>query len=271
MKLLLRSLVAFYRDDGSRHAGSIAYFFLMSFAPFCLLLVAIFGYFLGDNKEFYEFFAARLLRFFPEATSEISRGLTAIVTYRKIGVFTLIVYAFFSYLLYSSLEAAVHVIFQEKTKRSLLISVVMSFVMISFIALCITVSFAATSLIEVLKQAIITATGLQIGAIAGFLIRFVIPIMLVFIIVTTLYKFMPVRKTTLRSALKGGLFTAVFLEGARHLFTFYVVTAATQFGAIYGSLSSLVIFLLWIFYASCIFLIGAEMVEILTATRGKMR
>ena len=214
MKLLLRSLVAFYRDDGSRHAGSIAYFFLMSFAPFCLLLVAIFGYFLGDNKEFYEFFAARLLRFFPEATSEISRGLTAIVTYRKIGVFTLIVYAFFSYLLYSSLEAAVHVIFQEKTKRSLLISVVMSFVMISFIALCITVSFAATSLIEVLKQAIITATGLQIGAIAGFLIRFVIPIMLVFIIVTTLYKFMPVRKTTLRRCLKGeGCLRRFFLKG----------------------------------------------------------
>ena len=91
MKLILRSLVAFYRDDGPLHAGSIAYFFLMSFAPFCLLLIAIFGYFLGDNKEFYEFFATRLMRFFPEATSEISVGLAAIVTYRKIGILTLIV------------------------------------------------------------------------------------------------------------------------------------------------------------------------------------
>ena len=155
MKLILRSLVAFYRDDGPLHAGSIAYFFLMSFAPFCLLLIAIFGYFLGDNKEFYEFFATRLMRFFPEATSEISVGLAAIVTYRKIGILTLIVYAFFSYLLYSSLETAVHVIFQERAKRSRLVSVIMSFVMISLIAGFISVSFAATSAVEILKLAIL--------------------------------------------------------------------------------------------------------------------
>lgn len=267
MKLILRSLVAFYRDDGPLHAGSIAYFFLMSFAPFCLLLIAIFGYFLGDNKDFYEFFAARLIRFFPEATSEISMGLTAIVTYRKIGILTVIVYAFFSYLLYSSLETAVHVIFQEKAKRSRLVSVIMSFVMISFIAGFIIVSFAATSAIEILKLAIMDTTGLQIGILTSFLIRFLIPVLLVFIVVTTLYKFLPVRKTTLRSAFGGGLFTAILLEGARHLFTFYVVKTAAQFGAIYGSLSSLVIFLMWIFYAACIFLVGAEMVEMLDASK----
>lgn len=267
MKLILRSLVAFYRDDGPLHAGSIAYFFLMSFAPFCLLLIAIFGYFLGDNKEFYEFFATRLMRFFPEATSEISVGLAAIVTYRKIGILTLIVYAFFSYLLYSSLETAVHVIFQERAKRSRLVSVIMSFVMISLIAGFISVSFAATSAVEILKLAILDKMGLQIGIFTAFLIRFLIPILLVFIVVTTLYKFLPIKRTTLRSAVRGGLFTAIFLEAARHLFTFYVVKTAAQFGSIYGSLSSLVIFLLWIFYAACIFLVGAEMVEMLNASQ----
>ncbi|MBU2235044.1 MAG: YihY/virulence factor BrkB family protein [Proteobacteria bacterium] len=75
-----------------------------------------------------------------------------------------------------------------------------------------------------------------------------------------LYALLPVKKITLRNALCGGVFTALLLEAARHLFNLYVVNVATQIGAIYGSLSSFVIFLLWIYYSACIFLIGAEIV-----------
>ena len=103
-----------FKDDGPYHAGSIAYFFLLSFAPFCLLLIAIFGYFLGENKAFYAFFSARAMRFFPAATAGLSRGLATVVTYRKIGVYSLAVYAYFSFLLYRSLESAVHGIFGGK-------------------------------------------------------------------------------------------------------------------------------------------------------------
>jgi uncharacterized BrkB/YihY/UPF0761 family membrane protein len=35
----------------------------------------------------------------------------------------------------------------------------------------------------------------------------------------------------------------------------------SQFGVVYGSLTAVVIFLLWVFYAACIFLVGAEIVS----------
>jgi uncharacterized BrkB/YihY/UPF0761 family membrane protein len=69
-KVILKSVSDFFRDGGPVLAGSIAYFFLMSFVPFCLLLVYLLGYILGGNEEFFQFFTARLLRFFPAATSE---------------------------------------------------------------------------------------------------------------------------------------------------------------------------------------------------------
>ena len=69
MKLVFRSFIAFFKDGGPLLAGSIAYFFLMSFVPFSLLLISILGYFLGENRALYEFLSARLLRFFPAATS----------------------------------------------------------------------------------------------------------------------------------------------------------------------------------------------------------
>jgi uncharacterized BrkB/YihY/UPF0761 family membrane protein len=42
-----------------------------------------------------------------------------------------------------------------------------------------------------------------------------------------------------------------------------------KLGTIYGPLSAFVIFLLWVFYSSCIFLIGAEVVHNLEVSRGK--
>jgi membrane protein len=270
MNVILKSIFSFFKDNGPLHAGSIAYFFLLSFVPFCLLLIAIFGYFLGENVEFYEFFSARAMRFFPAATTDISRGLAALVTYRKIGVYSLAVYGYFSFLLYQSLEFAVHAIFRERVGRSHLISIVMSFLIIGLIAGLIIVSFAATLLIRTLNMIITDSTGIPLGVAASFLIRFVIPIFLVFITATLLYALLPVRHIALRDALRGGFFTAIFLEAARHLFTIYVVSVATEFGAIYGPLSSFVIFLLWVYYAVCIFLIGAEIVCTLDVSERRM-
>ncbi len=260
MTVIFKSIISFFKDDGPLHAGSIAYFFLLSFLPFCLLLIAIFGYFLGENREFYEFFSARAMRFFPAATAGISRGLATVVTYRKIGVYSLAVYAYFSFLLYRSLESAIHGIFREKTKRPQFISIVMSFLLVSLIAGFILVSFAATSIIQILNLLIRNSMGLPLGALVSFLIRFVIPMLLVFVTASVFYALLPIRKIAFRNALRGGLFTAIFLEAARHLFTVYVASVATEFGAIYGPLSSFVIFLLWVYYAACIFLVGAELV-----------
>jgi membrane protein len=260
MTVILKSIISFFKDDGPHHAGSIAYFFLLSFAPFCLLLIAIFGYFLGENKTFYEFLSARAMRFFPAATAGLSSGLAKVVTYREIGVYSLAVYAYFSFLLYKSLESSVNQIFGERTRRSQLISIVMSFFLIGLIAGFVLISFVATSIIQILNLLIEDSTGLPLGVVVGFLIRFVIPIFLVFVTATVFYVLLPVRRIALRSAMRGGFFTAVFLEAARHLFTIYVVSIASEVGAIYGPLSSFVIFLLWVYYASCIFLIGAEIV-----------
>jgi membrane protein len=265
MKLVLKSLIAFFRDGGPLLAGSIAYFFLMSFVPFGLVLVSIFGYFLGENRELYVFLSARLMRFFPAATSQISEQLTALVAYRQIGVITFVIYAYFSSQLYMALEAGVRTVFRQKERRSLFTSIVFSFIIITLIAALVVASFAATWAVQMLQSSLEIFPVLRIGRLTGFLVRFVIPVLLVIVVNAFLYKFLPAAKVSLRNALRGAFFTAFFLEAARHLFTLYVVYAAGQYGAVYGPLSTFVIFLLWVFYSACIFLIGAEIVRNLEA------
>jgi len=65
------------------------------------------------------------------------------------------------------------------------------------------------------------------------------------------------------------LFTALFLEAAKHHFTFYIALKLSHLGTIYGPLSVFAIFILWIFYSTSIFLIGGELVHHLGAKSPK--
>jgi len=261
MKILLKSIVGFFRDDGPMFAGAISCFFMLAIVPFFLLLVSIFGYLLGQDNELYRFFLSQVVSLFPQVTHQITSELEAIVRHREIGILTLVVYALFSYQLYVSLETAAHHIFRIEAKRSLVFSVLLSFLTVTLLVAFTIISFGATWVISLLEPLHEIFPDLKVGMATRFLTRFVIPAFLVFLVATALYMLLPRRKVLLRDALWGGLFTAVFLEAAKHVFTFYMTFKISRLGAIYGSLTAIVTFMMWLFYSSSIFLVGAEMVH----------
>ena len=73
---------------------------------------------------------------------------------------------------------------------------------------------------------------------------------------TLLYKFMPARRVETVPALGGGLAAALALEGAKHLFALYLRHVPT-YQLIYGALSAVPVFLLWIYLCWIIVLAGA--------------
>lgn len=266
--VIFRSFVDFFRDGGFMLAGSLSYFTMMAIVPFCLFLVTIFGHFLGMHEGFLRFFSAKLVSFFPAITYKITEELRKIITYKGLGSFTLVLYGFLSYQLFSSLESSVNMIFKVKAKRPFALSLVYSLLIVTLIVIFILVSFGATSAISMLRTLREFFPDLKISKITRFLIGVAVPFVLVFLTVATLYGFLPRHKIKAVNALSGALFTAVLLEAAKHLFTFYVKHVA-KMGAIYGPLSAFMVFLLWVFYSSCIFLIGAEVVRNLGVPKGK--
>ncbi len=260
LKSLLKGIVDFFKDGGLMLAGSLSYFFMMALIPFCLFVVAIFGYFLGHNEAFLRFFSAKLTGFFPSITYKITEELKKLISYRGLGTFTLLLYGLLSYQLFSSLETAVNTVFKIRSSRPIHVSLVRALFIVTLIIIVIILSFGATSAISILKMAQEILPEIRIGKIAGLLIGYIIPFVLMFLVVAIMYQFLPIRKVQLRNALTGAIFTAVLLEAAKHLFTFYVVRI-TRLGTIYGPLSAFVFFLLWLYYSSCIFLIGAEFVH----------
>lgn len=260
IRLLWRSILDFFKDGGLMLAGSLSYFSIMAVIPFCLFLISIFVYFLGDYDAFFRFFAAKLISFFPKAAQNIAKELRDAISYKGVGTFTFIIYGVLSYQLYSTLESAINTVFKVKDKRSFISHLFISLFLITLLIIFLLLSFGASSSISILNTLKDDLPGLEVRAITAFLIRYVVPFFLAFLTIATLYIVMPKRKVRWRNALIGALIATVFHEAAKHIFTFYVVKVV-KFGAIYGPLSAFVIFLLWGFYSSCIFLIGAEMVH----------
>jgi len=259
--VLFRSFLDFFRDGGMMLAGAISFFTMMAIVPFCLLLITIFGHFLGQYREFYQFFLSRLVSFFPKITSEITEELRRIIIYRRLGQFSLVLYCLISFQLFSSFESAINAIFKVRVKRSFIVSLTLSLVIVILL-----LSFGATSGISTLRALREVLPGFHIGKIAGFLIRFVVPFVFVSLVVMTLYLLLPRKMVKFKHAVSGALFTSIFLEAAKHIFTLYVVKVS-MLGTVYGPLSAFVIFLLWMYYSACIFLIGAEVVHNLSASR----
>jgi membrane protein len=259
-KIIARSFVDFFKDGGIMLAGSISYFTMMALIPFCLFLVTIFGYLLGHYYGFYQFFHSKLISFFPSITSGITKELGKLIAFKGIGTFSIVLYGILSYQVFSSFENALNVVFKVKKGRHFLWSVFLSLIIITLIIVIILVSFLATSLIPLLKPIKTTFPQLRIGLITGFLIGYIVPFLIVLFTYTVLYILLPKSKVKTSHALIGAFFTTVLLEIAKHIFTWYV-GGVIRYGTIYGSLTAFVIFLLWVFYSSCIFLIGAEIVH----------
>ena len=267
VRIIGRSCVDFFRDNGLMLAGSLSYFTMMALVPFCLFVITLFGYFLGQYPDFYKFFLAKLTNFFPSVTQEITDDLTKIITYKGLGKFSLLLYWVLSYQVFASVEMALNAIFKVKKKRTFIFSLLVSLAVVTLIIALLTASFATASFIPLLKTLGPSLPGIRIGRITAFLLGFVLPFVLVLFSTMLLYVLVPKTRVRLSSALTGAFFTTVLLEVAKYAFTWYV-SSLTHFGKIYGPLTAFVIFLLWMFYSSCIFLIGAEIVHNLGDRRG---
>jgi len=108
--------------------------------------------------------------------------------------------------------------------------------------------------------------SLTIGPTTQWILKYLLSFFLTFCMYFLIYKIVPNKKIHYKSALQAALFTSLLWELAKHLFTFYVVHFAL-YSIIYGSLSTLVLFILWVYYSSAILVVGGEFAYFLEEDR----
>lgn len=260
LKVFGRSLTAFFKDDCFYLASSIAFFLILSLIPLSLLIIALYGHVMGQNEEVYRYSLSRLIAFFPSVTAGITNELRYIITYKGISWISLVSYMFLSIQLFYSMERAMDVIFKVPKRRHFLLLIFWTVLIVTLVIVFLFLSFTVSTLSGMLKESPLNIFGVAIGTKAGIFLKYIAPFLLVLATFTAIYKIFPRVKVPLNDAFYGALLVTILWELAKRLFTF-IVKNVSYIGAIYGSLSTFILFLLWMYYISCIFLLGGEFVK----------
>jgi membrane protein len=73
------------------------------------------------------------------------------------------------------------------------------------------------------------------------------------------YRFLSRKKLSIKSVLVGGFAATILWEILKHIFGVYIVRIKL-YSVIYGSIGSLILLMLWLYYSILVYLLGAEIV-----------
>lgn len=261
-------------------AGGIAFNLLLAAVPFVLLLVLGVTYLLPmlyhgtlDSTQAVLDFVDRLLPTHQEGPdAPIPKLLTDIVRTRtSIGVYSAIGFVWFSTRLFGSLRSVLADVFDIESERGIVAGKLFD-IKITIVGTLLFVASTALSTYITLATAEGGAHLVELGlrtdvmgvleSIVGRVVAFVLQTLMFF----ALYKYLPIRRIRADAAWVGALFTSLLFEAAKFIFSAYSSTFNP--GSLYtGTLTALVVIVLWVYYAALIFILGGEVGQVYNLRR----
>lgn len=244
-----------YKHDIFTYAASLSYYTLLSFIPLIFIAIAAVGEIVGKNKAITEQAIQWVSRLFPFMTGRMEQSIYDIVNNRGffggIGLFTL---AWSAHMVLAEGEKIIREIFGVHQKRWVIFS---HFIAWGIFLLSI-IFFAASFLLGMsINQLLPSPIIKQMGPfIDGVLIKY-IPSVMAALTVSAAYKLLPQRPVPLSVALIGGALFAILWEVAKKILLIYA-GKAHYVSLIYGPLSTLMMFLFFVYYSALLFIIIAE-------------
>jgi membrane protein len=254
VKLIFRTVEGAGNHDATQRAAGVAYYAILSIFPLLLGLVAVFGFFLPSvnlQDELLNFFGKNL----PGATDILRQNISSIVKLRGIlGALSVVVLFWSGSTMFSAMSLAINRVWDIRRYRPFFIRKASELGMALSTGILFLLSLGASTIASILRGVFgLPAAKLVIVDVGSRLVAFLL-ILAVFLL---LYKTIPNTRTYWRYVWPGALFAAVLFEIARTLFIFYLEHFG-NYQLIYGSIASIIILLVWIYYSAFITILGAE-------------
>ena len=254
VQLISRTAEESGNHDAGQRAAGVAYYAILSIFPLLLGLIAVFGFFLPSvnlQDELLKFVGNNI----PGATNILKDNIAGIIRLRGImSVLSIVILFWSASALFSAISLAINRAWNIRLSRHFFIRKASELGMVFGTGILFLLSLGASAIISILRGALKTLpTDLTIIYISSKLVAF----LLMFAVFLLLYKFVPNTKTHWRYVWPGALLAAALFELARTLFIFYLENFA-NYQLIYGSITSIIVLLVWIYYSAFIMILGAE-------------
>ncbi len=261
---VLADAVANFKQNGDvNQAAAIAFYAILSVLPLIILTIIVAGKIFGSHPQIQEDLITAIRGVHPYFSGDLIKQLGGIEQKQHIlGWAGIIGLVWLSAAIFSAMEKAMNAIFRSQRPRKYLAGKILAIAMIPTGWLVGAASIAITYIGTLLAgQSLLGAGAGSVGsALHGFLFRYVAPYLLTVLFFTVLYRIIPTARVSLGNALAGSAIFALLMEAAKNFFTWYI-SSHTRYNVIFGSLETLVILVLWVFYVAIILLFCAELIS----------
>jgi membrane protein len=260
-------------DEPFLLASSLSYYTLFSLAPLLIIAIAVAGFVFGQEaaqNQIVETIGGMVGRESAEAIQGMIKNAsnkpkTGMIS-TVIGAVTLLIGAGG---VVGQLQLSLNKIWEVEPKSGQGIWVFirqrfMSFAMVLAVGFLLLVSLVMTALLTGFSQYIGSLIGS--AAFVGHLLDIIVSFGFVTLLFAMIYKFLPDVQIQWKDVWIGAALTSVLFTVGKYLIGLYLGSSGVN--SAYGAAGSLVTVLLWVFYSSLIFLLGAEFTQGYATTYG---
>lgn len=259
-------------SDFSEHkivqlSAAMAYNALFAIAPFLLLIAGVAGLIMGQeavrrhlDDQLSSMLGSQATGMIDSMMAARRQGTSVLAT--VLGAVALILGATG---LFGQLQAALNTIWSVKPKpgrgiKGMLRDRFLSLGMVFGICFLLLISMVLSTILAASSSAI--GKALSLPDWVGHILDLVVSIGMLTVLFAAMFKYLPDAKIPWRNVWGGAIATAVLFSIGKWGLALYLGRESTT--SAYGAAGSLVIIIMWVYYASVIVFLGAELTQVVT-------
>ena len=270
-RLLRDSVEAFIADDALSRGAAISFYTATSIGPVLFIVVAIAGLAFGEDAA-RGAIASQLSGLMGRESADLvqttvlsASGKSSGILASVVGTATLLITASG---VFGEMQSALNAIWktqpQGTTVSRLVRARAASLGLVAALGFLLLVSLVISAILSGLTSYVNAV--LPFGALILQVLNFVISFALISVLFAAIYKVLPDAKLSWADVRVGAVVTALLFNVGKFLIGLYLSHSAMA--SSYGAAGALIILLLWIYYSTQSFLLGAELTKIYASYRG---
>lgn len=258
--VIVRATEKSNEDHAKDMAASIAFFGFFSLFPLLVGVVAGASFFI-DRDKIESHLDRMLAGEFPGSADFLRTNIEALTDLRgAAGVASVVGLLWSASKMFGALSRGMNLALGIPKGQPFYVSKLRYFAMTIIVSLVLFLAVGGSMALDVFTQIDLTRFGLDstvFDSIWSRLTSFVF----IFATLLLLYTIVPYKRSPWRELLPGALVAALLFELLKALFVLYLDNAR-NLEAVYGSLSSIIVLLLWLYFSARVVLFGVEIIAV---------
>jgi len=261
--VIVRSTIRRFSDEEGMHlAAGVAFYALLSLLPGVVLTVSAFSYFL-EPEEITRWLVERMGEQTPVSPDFLLDAVRGARDIRgPVGILGILGAGLSSTLFFAAVMRSINRAWGliGTGSRTFFRRKLWEFALLLGVAFLLLLAYAAANIYDILKQGPLPGTDLRLATDNPLWRLFLstVPFFATTAILLLLYKFVPTTEVRWRDVVVPSVLAAAFLMIANSLLGWYIRNLA-YYNVIYGSLTSVIVLLLWMYVGANILIAGAAL------------